>query len=72
MKDAKRDRERPADELRLAEFFLPVVGPAQLSRQDAVGRGVSAEEEQREQELHTRYEVVTDATGHRYVVDRGE
>ncbi len=71
MRHTRRGSGRQADELRLAEFFLPVVGPAQLSAHDAVGRGVSAEEELRERELHVRYEVVTDSTGHRYVIDRG-
>jgi hypothetical protein len=55
--------------MRITEAFLPFFGPAQLGRQDADGRGVSAAERGREQELRARFERVTGPDGRTYVVE---
>lgn len=61
-------RRRPFG-LRLTEHFLPIFGPAQVGRQDVAGRGVSAEEQEREHELRVRFEKVTGPDGRSYVVE---
>ena len=55
--------------MRITEGFLPIFGPAQVGRQDAEGRGVSAAEQERDRQLQTRFERVTGPDGRSYVVE---
>ncbi len=71
---ARKDDHRTLG-MRITESFLPIFGPAQVSPQDADGRGVSDAERDRDRELRTRFERVTGPDGRTYVVeheDRGE
>lgn len=65
---ARKDGRRTLG-MRITESFLPIFGPAQVSPQDADGRGVSAAERERDRELHTRFERVTGPDGRTYVVE---
>lgn len=65
-------RRRPDDDrtwgMRFTESFLPVFGPASIRRTPPVPP--SPADEAREARLHSTYERVTGADGHRYVVER--
>ncbi|MBD8079348.1 hypothetical protein IF651_09815 [Cellulosimicrobium arenosum] len=57
---------------RIIVRFLPILGPAQISRLDADGRGVSELERERERALRTSFERVTGPDGRSYVVSPTE